>query len=49
MNAILRDASGVEQNRVGSPDWGILILLVETFLLPGCGPGDTIEFGEDGP
>jgi len=46
ITAILRDANGTEQNRVNSENMDCLRLLVETFLLPGAGPGDTIEIGE---
>lgn len=45
ITAILRDADGVEQNRVAGDDIDVVRIMVETFLLPAVGPGDTIEFG----
>lgn len=42
--AILRDAEGVEQNRVKGDDIDVVRVMVESFLLPGAGPGDRIEF-----
>lgn len=44
--AILRDATGTEQNRVQSDSIEALRGMVEAFLLPGMGPGDSIEFSD---
>jgi hypothetical protein len=44
--AILRDSQGVEQDRVSSDQFNVLLELVSSVLVPGAGPGDTIEFGE---
>lgn len=41
--AILRDAEGIEQNRVASDDMDTLRVMVDAFLLPAAGPGDSIE------